>query len=126
MLFYPYFIRLKLSTYITCTIIATVYNIEVGESVVDTTIRWKLNCTRKPHINLHIKSLIKNYMETEYINYNDEERFLTKFERESLKDWWIDGYADEYSLDQQEEKFNKWVEEINWSEIDEIMSHYTK
>jgi hypothetical protein len=63
-------------------------------------------------------------MDTTYINENKEERFLSKFENESLKDWWVEEYADEYSTAEQEEKFNQWVEDMDWSEIDGIMEHY--
>jgi len=63
-------------------------------------------------------------METEWINHNDEARVLSKFEEESLKDFYwkeldVDGGKSEINL-------NEWKESINWSEIDEIISYYTK
>lgn len=54
------------------------------------------------------------------------DRILSKFEEESLFDWWIEEYADQYSLEENEFYFKKWKNNLSWSEIDEIMSHYTK
>ena len=63
-------------------------------------------------------------MLTEYSNNNDEPRMLTKFEEESLKDY----YWKELETDggKSEIEYNEWKEVINWSEVDEIISHYTK
>lgn len=66
----------------------------------------------------------KNKLETEYINDKDEPRMLSKFEEESLKDWyWKELDTDG---DKSEIEYNEWKEVINWLEIDEIISHYTK
>ncbi len=62
-------------------------------------------------------------MDTTYINNNDEPRFITKFEKESLADYYFnEGDIENPSV----EGFENWVEELNWNEVDEIMSHYTK
>lgn len=57
-------------------------------------------------------------------NYNDEPRVITKFEKESLKDWWVNGYADQYSIEENEFFYKKWFDGLNWSEIDEIVEQY--
>lgn len=63
-------------------------------------------------------------METEWINHNDEPRILSKFEKECLKDW----YWKELDVDggKSEINYEEWYESMNWSDIDEIVSHYTK
>jgi uncharacterized protein YdaT len=49
-------------------------------------------------------------------------RFLTKFEEESLKEWFYnEGDFEEINA----EAFKEWYEEMSWIEIDEIMTHYT-
>lgn len=53
------------------------------------------------------------------------EREITKFEEQCLKNEWIDGYADEYSLEENEAKFKEWKNSLSWIEVDEIVSHYT-
>lgn len=62
-------------------------------------------------------------MNTEYINHNDEPRILTKFEKECLKDWYWNELLNE---NRSEENYEKWYESMSWSDIDEIMSYYTK
>lgn len=65
-------------------------------------------------------------MDTQYIDENKETRFLTKFEKDCLLAEWVEEYAEQYPVSEQKEKFDAWVEEMNWSEIDEIISHLTK
>lgn len=51
-----------------------------------------------------------------------EERFLTKFEEESLKDW----YWKESDFENKSEmNFKEWYESMSWLDIDEIMKSYT-
>ena len=61
-------------------------------------------------------------METEYTN-NEEPRMLSKFEQESLKDW----YWNEMDVDggKSDINYKEWYESMSWSDIDEIISHYT-
>ena len=60
-------------------------------------------------------------MDTELINHDDKPRFLTKFEQESLKDW-FENNKEEYEIS---EDFREWFESISWSRIDDIMKSYT-
>lgn len=60
-------------------------------------------------------------METEYIKENIEPRVLSKFEEESLKDW-FENNKEEYEISGD---FKEWYESISWSRIDEIMNNYT-
>ena len=62
-------------------------------------------------------------MDTEYIKHNDEPRMLTKFEKESLLDW----YWNELDVDggKSDINYKEWYESMSWSDIDEIIKHYT-
>jgi len=59
-------------------------------------------------------------METEIIE-NMPERFLTKFEEESLKDYWNESDFE----DKSEIAYKEWYESMSWLSIDEIMKSYT-
>jgi hypothetical protein len=55
---------------------------------------------------------------------NEEDRVLTKFEKQSLKDWWFDNSADEYSVGNNELEYEKWEKNLSWNEVDNITKHY--
>lgn len=52
-----------------------------------------------------------------------EDRFLTKFEEESLKDYYFNE-DNEVEDKLTEQGFIDWKEDISWDRVDEIISHY--
>lgn len=61
-------------------------------------------------------------METEIIA-DKEPRFLSKFEEESLDNYFHNELDFE---DKKQGNFKDWYENLSWIEIDEIVAHYKK
>jgi hypothetical protein len=59
----------------------------------------------------------------------NDERELTKFEEESLQDWFVNEVRElggrGITKDNYEDMFEVWYSDLSWSEIDEIVKHYT-